>query len=403
MNIETLKLYKSIRESMTEITVEGAFVCGFINFNENMINKLKLLAEAELCSAAFKIYKDSVCKTELTVNDEITPKHYSICNLAKIELNRQSKQSSDYFICSSWDDLTEYKDYLLNPVRAVYFSDDNKIITTNSGDKKFTTYLNLSKICNLVKDVSLTSKGNTYTILCGQTLDITISLDKSILDSDIDISFLDELLNKDQHKEAMNSLIREALYNLLSNLDCKSRLSYLVRHFNAFTSKLLVSYAQYVRNYSFDKVRKEYREKATEYIGKINKVFDDVATKTFAIPLGVWFATSKIEVTTSIESLQFLKNISYCFMVVFLVLIVLINLLGQFSTLSATKGEYSDLFERLESELEISQKPELTILKKKLDTRNAVVFFKLIVTIIFALILMGFTIFVAYKALSIPI
>ncbi len=80
------------------------------------------------------------------------------------------------------------------------------------------------------------------------------------------------MLGKDQHKEAMNSLVREALYNLLSDLDPKSRLSHLVNNFNAFTSKLLVSYEQYVRNYSFDKVRKEYREKATEYIDKVNKV-----------------------------------------------------------------------------------------------------------------------------------
>ncbi|AGU59021.1 hypothetical protein N175_13855 [Vibrio anguillarum M3] len=71
-------------------------------------------------------------------------------------------------------------------------------------------------------------------------------------------------------------------------------MSHLVNNFNAFTSKLLVSYEQYVRNYSFDKVRKEYREKATEYIDKVNKVFDEVATKTFSIRLGVWFATSQM-------------------------------------------------------------------------------------------------------------
>ncbi|MGL4354052.1 MAG: hypothetical protein ACRCTP_09090 [Aeromonas popoffii] len=407
MNIETLELYKSIRESMTDVSIDGRFVYGFVDFNEAMIGRIKKLNKADLCSATFSVYNGSENKNQLTVDSLITQKQYNAYDRAKIELDAQSKQGCDYFICSSWNELIKYTDYLLQPVKAVYFSDDKEILTADCGDQKFTAYLNVSKVCNLVRDVSHTSKGNTYTILCGQALDISILIDESTLDNEINVDFLDELLGKDQHKEAMNSLVREALYNLLSDLDCKSRLSHLVRHFNAFMSKLLVSYEQYVRNYSFDKVRKEYREKSTEYIGKINKVFDDVATKTFSIPLGVWFATSNMEATTSIESLQFLKNVSYCFMVAFLVLVlvlvVLVNLLGQFSTLSATVDEYTDLFERLESELETSQKTELSNLKQKLDARNVVVFIKLVVTIAFAIVLLGFTMFVSYKAFSVPV
>ncbi|NVP02656.1 hypothetical protein HWA77_20810 [Photobacterium damselae subsp. damselae] len=388
---------------MTDITVDGRFINGFVHFNEEMIHKIKMLSDFDLCSSTFSIYKDLEFKTQLTTEDIITDKHFSVCNRAKIELNCQSKQNNDFFICSSWNELTQYKDYLLTPAKAVYFSDSNEILTSDSNDKKFQSYLNLSKVCNLVKDVSHTSKGNTYTILCGHALDITICLDDSVLDSEIDINFLDELLGKDQHKEAMNSLVREALYNLLSDLDCKSRLTHLVKNFNAFTSKLLVSYEQYVRNYSFDKVRKEYREKATEYIGKINKVFDDVSTKTFSIPLGVWFATSKIEIVNSINSLQFYKNISYCTMVLFLFFVVLVNILGQFSILRATADEYNDLFNRLESELESSQKPELDELKIKLNRQRTIVFVKLVLTILLAIFLLGFTIFVAFQALSIPL
>lgn len=404
MNIETLKLYKSIRESMEDITVEGNSVSGFVDFNQSMLHQLKRLNNEGLCSATFEAYKDSTFKNRLTVSDSINERHFNTYNRAKIEINKQSNQSEDYFICSSWDALTQYTSYLLKPVKAVYFSDENKIYSADTADKKFTSYLNLSKVCNLVKNVSHTHKGNTYTILCGQVLDIPITLDKSVLDNEIDITTLDELLGKDQHKEAMNSLVREALYNLLSDLEPKSRLSHLVNNFNAFTSKLLVSYGQYVRNYSFDKIRKEYREKATEYVGKINKVFDDVATKTFSIPLGVWFATSKMEITNSVESLQFLKNISYTLMVAFLVVFILSSLLGQFSTLKATFDEYTDLFTRLKSELDDpSQITEIDNLKSKLDTQKKRVCGKLIITIIFAIILLLFTIFVAFKTLSLPI
>ena len=387
---------------MTDVVVDGNDVSGFVDFNADLVEKLKQLNEVGLCSASFDIYKDNIRKLDLTVNDEITDRHYSVCNRAKIELSKQSAQNKDHFICSTWADLTNYTDYLLNPVTAVYLSDINKILTKDSKDEKFLAYLNVSKVCNLVKDVAHTSKGNTFTILCGQPLDITLAVDDSVLNVDIDISFYDELLGKDQHKEAMNSLVREALYNLLSDINPKSRLSHLVNHFNAFTSKLLVSYEQYVRNYSFDKVRKEYREKATEYIDKVNKVFDEVATKTFSIPLGVWFATSQMQPTVSIESLQFFKNISYCVMVLFLVSVVCWNLLGQFATLSATEQEYKDLFKRLGEELYTEQKNELGSLEQDLDTRKLRVWLKLSATMAFAVVLLGFTILVTYKAMTLP-
>ncbi|RUR43263.1 hypothetical protein [Vreelandella populi] len=387
---------------MTDVTVEGNDVSGFVNFDAVMVNKLKRLNKEGLCSAAFDVLKGQGKKLSLTVDSVITDKHYEAYDKAKVELTKQSLQNSKYFICSTWSDLTDYTEYLLNPVEAVYVSDVNKIIDSKSNDEKFSAYLALSKICNLVKDVSHTSKANTYTILCGQPLDITLCIDDSVLASNVDVSFLDELLCKDQHKEAMTSLVREALYNLLSDLDSKSRLSHLVTHFNAFISKLLVSYEQYVRNYSFDKVRKEYREKATEYIDKINKVFDDVTAKTFSIPLGVWFAISKMEIADSLSSLQFIKNISYCLMVAFLIIVVSWSLLGQFTTLSATVKEYKGLFERLKSELVSSQEDELNSLEKGLDDRNRVVFIKLIFTIIFAFVLFLATAYVAYKSLIIP-
>ncbi|HIF6163766.1 TPA: hypothetical protein ACX3IN_004807 [Vibrio parahaemolyticus] len=402
MNIETLKLYKSIRELMTDVGIDGNDVSGFVDFNVDLVEKLKQLSEAGLCSASFVLYKDDTRKIALTVNDEITENHYSRCNRAKVELSRQSSQHKDHFICSTWADLINYTDYLLKPVKAVYISELNKILTKDSKDEKFTTYLSVSKICNLVKNVAHTNKGNTYTILCGQPLDITLSVDDSVLSADIDISFYDELLGKDQHKEAMNSLVREALYNLLSDRDSKSRLSHLINHFNAFTSKLLVSYEQYVRNYSFDKVRKEYREKTTEYIDRVNKIFDDVATKTFSIPLGVWFASAQMQPTASLESLQFFKNLSYCVMVFFLVVVVCWNLLGQFATLSATEDEYTDLFKRLKDELEVEQREELDTLKQNLDTRKLRVWLKLVATMIFAAILFCFTILVTYKAITLP-
>ncbi|WP_145959513.1 hypothetical protein [Vibrio penaeicida] len=395
---------------MTEVTVDHNEVHGFVEFNEDVVTKLKELNSEGLCSAAFKLYQDGQHELSITIHDDFEKKHFDFFNEAKIELSKQSEQHSKFFICSTLNDLTSYTDYLLNPVEAVYVTDNNEILDKNSSNREFKTYLNISRVCNLVKDASHTSKGNTYTILCGQPLDMHLSIKPDALSVEIDTTYLDELLGKDQHKEAMNSLVRESLFNLLSDLEIKSRLNHLVTHFNAFTSKLLVSYERYVRNYSFDKVRKEYREKATEYTDRLNKVFDEVATKTFAIPLGVWFATSQMQATTEIASLQFVKNISYLVMVAFLVVVVCFNLLGQFSTLSATIKEYTDLFKRLREELDTpkknesisSQLKEIDKLKQGLDTRNAVIFAKLLATLVFSVVMLAFTIFVAYMALSEP-
>ncbi|MGE6317432.1 hypothetical protein ACQKC1_16870 [Shewanella baltica] len=400
MNIKTLELYKSVREVMNDTTTEASDISGFVDFDENIFAQLKQLNSEGLCSGSFTVFTAEQQTSMLTVEDELSPKHFDIYKRAKIELSKQSNQSSDFFICEDWNTLLSYSSYLFNPIKAVYFSIENNIISETKPDEKYKAYVSLTRICQLIKDVSHTSHGNNHIILCGQPLEISMNANVSMLMSDANIDFLDELLGKDQHKEAMYSLVREALYNLLSDLDVKSRLSHLITHFNAFISKLLVSYEQYVRNYSFDKVRKEYREKATQYIDKINKVFDDIATKTFSIPAGVWLATSQMESTAIIDSLQFIKNISYSFMVFFLVLVVSFNLLGQFSTLNAIVNEYTDLFKRLENELVPNQKIELNNLKQTLDTRNIVVFIKLVITMIFAFSLLGFTIFVAYKACS---
>ncbi|MCG6281793.1 hypothetical protein, partial [Vibrio diabolicus] len=86
----------------------------------------------------------------------------------------------------------------------------------------------------------------------------------------------------------------------------------------------------------------------------------------------------------------------------FLVAVVCWNLLGQFATLSATETEYKDLFKRLGDELESEQKSELTQLEGELDTRKLRVWLKLVATLGFAFVLLGFTILVTYKAMTLP-
>ncbi len=64
---------------MTDVVVDGNDVSGFVDFNADIVDKLKRLNEVGLCSASFSIYKDDTRKLDLTVNNEITDKLLQVC------------------------------------------------------------------------------------------------------------------------------------------------------------------------------------------------------------------------------------------------------------------------------------------------------------------------------------
>jgi hypothetical protein len=231
-------------------------------------------------------------------------------------------------------------------------------------------------VCQLIKQVANdVTASQDYLIIFGQSLAINFNLDASALNHDIDPDVLEELISKDLHKEAKTALVREALVSFLKRYDIAHRFTYLLTHFNAFSAQLLASYEQCVNNYSFDKVRREYQEKKTEYIVRINKVFDDVATKTFAIPAGVWLAVSQIE-SAGLGTLGFYKNITFVIIVLVLAIIVCFNLMGQFSSLRALKNEYVLLFKRLGDEVGADQN-EIKQALTELNSRDCFVWWKL--------------------------
>ena len=286
------------------------------------------------------------------------------------------KVHDKYFIGENWDTLLAYSNYVLNPVELVFIADKMRVHSELTPSEIFTRYQNAAKVCQLIKQIANdVTASNDYLIIFGQSLSINFAIDETALVHDIDPESLKELLSRDLHKEAKTGLVREALVTFLKNIDKTKRFTYLLTHFNAFATQLLTSYEQYVNNYSFDKVRREHQEKKTEYICKINKVFDDVATKTFAIPAGVWLAASKIE-EGGLGSLIFFKNIVFVLIVFVLAVVVYLNLLGQFSSLSAIKNEYTQLFERLKKEKGIDNSEVDTYLND-LNTRDSIVWWKL--------------------------
>jgi hypothetical protein len=149
------------------------------------------------------------------------------------------------------------------------------------------------------------------------------------LDYSIDTTALENLRKRDLHQEAIINLMCKEVVSFVKNIDEKQRVSYLVQNFNALISNILLSYQTYTENYSFDKVRKEYLEKRTEYVKKMNEAFDSVAVKMLAIPAAIWFAIAQIKPINSSSPLtDFSKNYIVLITISVLVVILVLNIGG---------------------------------------------------------------------------
>jgi hypothetical protein len=398
MNLQLLKDYADIFALMSNIELrDSSTLVGMVEVSADNIDKLNRLVAVNLCSAGIDIYRDGVLKANKQLPDFKFEEKYAEFYL-QVELTAE-KIHGKFFICKDWDTLLSYPQYMLEPVTAVFISNDNKLYSTEISPLKFKRYQHIAKVCQLIKQVSndITSS-QEYLIVFGQSLNINFQVNSTVLEHDIDPEPLEELLTADLHKEAKTALVREALVSFLKQQDQQYRFTHLLTHFNAFSTQLLASYEQYVSNYSFDKVRREYQEKKTEYIVKINKIFDEVATKTFAIPAGVWLAASQIQVA-QVNTLGFYKNITFIIIVLVLGIIVCLNLFGQFSSLNALKGEYVPLFKRLENEVG-SDIDDFETSRTELSSRFEVVWWKLASSVIITVVLFILVIVLACKAVS---
>ena len=157
----------------------------------------------------------------------------------------------------------------------------------------------------------------------------------------------------------------------LKDIDVNKRFSHLIQNLSSFVSNVLLSYQSYVENYTFDKVRSEYIEKKTEYITRVNNVFDLVSTKMLSLPAGIWFATSQIT-PSSFDSVDFIKNIVVLVTILILVITLILNLSGNFSTLNNVKQEYDEVFSNLMNTVKSSKDEHVEELSSITDAKNTI-------------------------------
>lgn len=323
---------------------------GFLQLNETNAKALLVLVESELCEELTEIWDEQIKLDDYDLSDMSIPLDSSIDGKRIRLALEETSNRHQHPVQKNWNEFLLISDVISEPVTGIYFTDSKTLVDASRNDCKFNAYLATSKVYSLLSAVSDTKISDTeHVYIFGHALTLNFSVSEASLAHTIDTSVLEELLSKDIHNEAKTSLVKEALVRFLKNINEKERFNYLISHFNGFSTELLVSYEQFLKNYTFDKVRKEYQEKKTDYVARINKVFDDIATKTLAVPAGLWFAMNQIG-TASPGNLQEAKNIATVLITGLLVCLVLFNILGQFSVLKAIKKEYISLFERISRE-----------------------------------------------------
>lgn len=372
--------------------IDGCFN-GEVTLTDDLLKQLSALHSAELVEEILDLVVDDVVKANIAIGDIQTN---NIGQKFKIELVA-THINKNQMICRNWDALLKYPEYINKPVMAVYFTDTNEMLDSSSGDSKFNNYQNITNICSLIDKVALKNTTDSYSKIVVYDRDVSIkfSLTENDLNFKIETNLLDDFLQKDAHWDVKIALVKQSLVKLLKHKSTNNRLGYLIRHFNGFASDLLVSYHSYVEKYSFDKVRKEYEEKFTLYVEKVNDVFDRASVKLLSIPAGVWFANSQIQ-TSTLNDLAYMKNISVLASVSVLAMILILNLLGQFSILNTIRSEYKNLFVRLKEDY-TKEEENITKVLDKLEDQAIWVYVKLVFSLFSILILLVFPFLLMYK------
>jgi len=397
MSTQILNAYAEVFAALDKKELQDGEFKGWLCLTPKLKDKLELLADAGLTTGSYDFNKGGKPFSSANLS-QLKPAHFESNIRFHVELTAQEIKS-DYAICSEWNELLANELRVKSPVKYIYFTKAMTLLTPESEDEKYVNYLNVHKAYEFVKDLAESTEGGDSTIFYERPLNFEFVLKESDLTHSIDLDALKKLLNKDLHKEAITCLMCRELVSFLKDNTLRNRFSYLIQHMDSLVSNVLLSYQSYVENYTFDKVRKEYLEKRTEYVSKIHGVFDNIATKLLSLPAGIWFATTQMKEIEigGLETMAFAKNVSVIATVSVLAVLLIFNLFGQFSTISTMSKEYRGVFDALAKTYE-DEALEIGKARSDIESAQTQVEIKLYVAIVATLSLVGLTIWMFCKA-----
>lgn len=390
MTIHILTIYRDILLSLKDREDTHDKFVGWLALDPEVLEKLKKLSCEGLADSTLRIKKNLTLMGSTANLESITSRHYLPEYLYEIKLEKNNiNNGNEFIICYNWDELLSYPHYIINPIKNLLFTSNYLLLNSKCDDDHYINYLNVSKVYEFIKFLSDNTKSDSGTIFFNRSYKFNFTLKENDLKESLDIQTLNTLMNKDMHREAIIHLMCKEVTGFIKDIDEKDRFSHIISHLNPLITNILHSYQSFVDDYSFDKVRKEYNEKKTEYTKKINDTFDSIATKMLAIPAGIWFATAQIKNNAEL-TFDFTRNFVVLMTVLCMVIILILNILGQYSTLKELQNEYSNVFKNLKTKFS-DETTEISDIETDLDKKKGQTIGKMTSSIIISIALFIYT------------
>lgn len=373
MNRECLVSFQQIRCSFTDENERADHrIQGSITLNPEVRQHLNILLNHELVETQASLQNG----TRIDVSGLGDKNDGQVITVTLDAL----KQIGNTFIGPSWSNLLEYSQNLTAPPKLIYLLNSNEIINLDSNDQKYNTLHQIAWVLEQLKYNADYPTGSDYVFLHHQKVEIPLCCDESILTNSIDTLSLKLILEDEHHKSAKKSLFKSVICEMLRETKKELRFKKLINEFDVFTTRFALAFHSYVTDYSFDKIRKEFEEKRTEYIQKVNNSFQDIASKLIVMPAPLWLAltqSASVHMSNGLNYIQLYKNITILVLTIAVTILLGLMIAGQFSVLKSIKFEYDSLFARLQSEfpeVKLDSEHELS----SLSDRHTVVYCQLI-------------------------
>lgn len=395
--VSPVQIYREILLSLIDRDDSHDKFIGWLKLDSNSVLNLEKICKCGLAGHGIQVKKVSSNKlTNVDIDRIVENFDNKFSNedfLFKVELEKNNINNGDEFlICLNWDELLGFEHYVKSPIKEIYLTFLDCYMDENSKNVKYRNYLKIGKVFDFIQFLTEQTKSDKGTIFFNRSYKFHFNLTESCLENTIDTESLDSLMNKDMHREAIIYLITKEVVNFIKDQDENNRFIHIIKNLNPLIHNINHSYQSYVDNYSFEKVRKEYLEKRTEYIKKMNEAFDSVATKMLAIPVGIWFAIAQIQQVNSSQQVNATKNIIVLITILFMVILLIMNIWGQRNTLNSMIKEYSSIFSALSSKFE-DETIKILSVKEELDSNAFSVKLKMYFSIFSAIVLLIITLF----------
>lgn len=317
----------------------------------------------------------------------------------EVRLNKENLNlGHDFIVCNNWNTVLKYDQHIKKTIKNIFLTDSESYFDIDSTDSKYKNYLAMGELYSFIKFLSEASNADKDCIFYNRSYKFKIKACEEDLNYSIDTKSLEKFKHQDMHREAIINLMCKEVTAFVKDEIEEIRFSYLIRNMNPLITNINHSYQSYVEDYTFDKVRKEYNEKKTEYIKKLNDTFDSVATKMFAIPAGIWFATAQMKVIGEPSNYLFTKNFIVLMTVLCMVLIMILNIWGQRNTVTQMNFEYTKVFEALEEKFE-EEKNKIQGVKVDVDKRYNKIISNISISIIVCVALAIYTLILFFQSI----